>query len=202
MGESFPDAGRDDHIVEVDHRAGRLLTEGLGRLGRLHLFLPECADLRLQPLALPLEVVGVHTGLGQGVAQLVQRSRFFIQLCGGLFNLGGFGRQPVLQGGRETLCLLDLPLDVVVLGLQQSQPLAGVFGRGLLLLIGADVGLGAFQLLDLFLGRLDGGLGRLEGPTETAAHLRIERKQKLILFAVCHRPSYFWLVSAASSLLA
>ena len=201
LGESLPNAGRDNHIVEVDHRIGGALPKGLGRIGRIFLLLPELPDLGLQALAFLPEIVGVHPGVGQGCLQLVEGGGLVVQLCSGLFNLGGLGGKAVLQGGRKAFRLLDFSLDVVVLGLQQLQPFTGGLGGGLLLLVGADVCLGTFQLLDLFLGRLNGGLGRLEGPAEPAAHLRAERKQQFILFAVCHGTLLFLLAGFCGQLI-
>ena len=86
----------------------------------------------------------------------------------GLVDLRLFGKQLVFQRGGVALGLLNLFLDVIVLLLQDGQPLLGGVNGLLLLLVRGYVGLYLVQLLDSVLCFHKSGLCSLEGAGEVA----------------------------------
>ena len=190
FAEGFCDASRGKHRFNGIEGFDRFLAEALCALSGLvhglfevNLLVFQLIDLGFQPSGFCRQLRGVHASFPQGVTGGSQPLLIGVQGGRGLVDLRLLGNQLVFQRRGIALGLLNLFLDVIVLLLQDGQPLLGGVNGLLLLLVRGYVGLYLVQLLDSVLCFHKSRLRSLEGAGEVAVLFGGQVEQQLPFFS-------------------
>ena len=190
FAEGFCDASRGKHRFNGIEGFDRFLTEALCALSGLvhglfevNLLVFQLIDLGFQPSGFCCQLRGVHASFPQSVPGGSQTPLIGVQGGRGLVDLRLLGNQLVFQRRGIALGLLNLFLDVIVLLLQDGQPLLGGANGLLLLLVRGYVGLYLVQLLDSVLCFHKSRLCSLEGAGEVAVLFGGQVEQQLPFFS-------------------